>query len=922
MAGFDEKQKQWIIQFLSTIGQNAAAGLTSPPSSPGGLPFDKTAPAPLTNVLSGAVNSAAPTPPAGYDGPPPNGQPNAPVSEAEVVAAYRGNPEVINYSQRTAFHEDIWVYLGNKGPSPVAYRVGNTIRVDIERFPAARLPEIGIHPRTTPITTVRTGGTGPAAPDVEQGNTQQGPAPVDPNAKTGEGTPPAKPASPHDTLPADGSGTLGDPAPKGGPKTTPWNAHVKKIEPVEALKMSQTGNNVYTSESGKSHQEAWEFHGQEGTAPIAYQVDNDVYVNLERWPEDLHLPEKHYPRGTKRVAPQNAQNPAKPKQPSTPADKDSHAPAGSSTSAQDPNTPATSASDAEKLQKQADEYARKVEQLNEKFEKLNKQSGSGQNPEKERSALQKEADALNAEAEALATKIVSLPELEGFRASTPSKIMENLRSRFGGGGVRGKVEGIALTIMNAYYIAQDIKYIFQADTALEGAKRAFQAGESYLEGAAEVEVLALVTRSTPVAVAITIIISEEDRESADNKRKRLRNLAIAQFVQSISPGAVDTSDNTVRVIDQRLWDATVNKINQMRKDFSTGETKKLGISDGLVGSSANKGNFKPTDEDDDAKVTQQDLDAGYQAGVKIGQAQRANAIKYFHDTGYQDGSNGKPANANPSEHSTMAKDVVQLRDNRDGDVKVDAIGTLNEFTDVYKKGYAEGQKTFQSQDAAKLEITPSSFSRGAYTTQKLTVNSIYPDGRKVDVSDKVTWHSDKPEIVAVGERWAKAGTSKGGGEIRQRDGVQASLLAAGKATITAEYQSGSHKLTAKVTIAVTEPKIAITAATPLVATYTGPGKYMAEVGKTQQFIGQAAAGDHWDDLLPTFLTWEAKPPGFISIDHSGNATMVKEGNATITVTDTKSKATAKIEFSVRAGRFLGSWPEIIRRSLGSDKLVG
>lgn len=167
------------------------------------------------------------------------------------------------------------------------------------------------------------------------------------------------------------------------------------------------------------------------------------------------------------------------------------------------------------------------------------------------------------------------------------------------------------------------------------------------------------------------------------------------------------------------------------------------------------------------------------------------------------------------------------------------------------------------------------------------------------MSDKVTWHSDKPEIVAVGERWAKAGTSKGGGEIRQRDGVQASLLAAGKATITAEYQSGSHKLTAKVTIAVTEPKIAITAATPLVATYTGPGKYMAEVGKTQQFIGQAAAGDHWDDLLPTFLTWEAKPPGFISIDHSGNATMVKEGNATITVTDTKSKATAKIEFSVQ-----------------------
>src|SRR4051812_11001485 len=117
MAGFDDSQRKWIAQFLSTIGQSAAAS---------GLPFDKTAPAPGANVLSGAVNLAGPTPPTpptGYDGPPPNGRPNPSVTEAEVVSAFRANPETIHYSQRTQFHEDIWKYLGNKGPSPVAYRV-------------------------------------------------------------------------------------------------------------------------------------------------------------------------------------------------------------------------------------------------------------------------------------------------------------------------------------------------------------------------------------------------------------------------------------------------------------------------------------------------------------------------------------------------------------------------------------------------------------------------------------------------------------------------------------------------------------------------------------------------------------------------------------------------------------------------------
>jgi hypothetical protein len=904
MAGFSDSQRKWIVQFLSTIGQNAASS---------GLPFDKTAPGPAANVLSGAVNtsaSAPPTPPSGYDGPPPNGRPNPSVAEAEVVSAFRANPETIHYSQRTQFHEDIWKYLGNKGPSPIAYRVGDTIRVDIERFPSARLPEIGIHPRTTPITTVRTGGSGPSAPAIEQGDTQQGQAPVDPNAKTGQGEPPAKPAKPanqakggtmSDTPMADGGtkgggGTMGDEAPKVGQRKTPWDARVQKIEPIEALKMSQTGKNVFSSVSGETHQMAWENLGQEGKAPIAYRVDNDVYVDLERWPEDLHRPEKHYPRGTTKVAPQKPNEPVKPQQQSTPA--------SSSDAKSTPEPTATGgATNEAELQKRADEYARRVDQLNAEIEKFNKakaqggEAGTEQKLEKQGKALQAEADALAAEAEALATKVVSLPELAGSKGSSIKETMLNLKGRFSGGGVRGTMTGVAMVVVNAYFIVQDLRYIFKADSVIDGLKRGLDVGKNYAKGAIEIELLALITRSTPVAIAITILIGEEDRESDDKKRKRLRALTIANFVNEIAPGSVDTSDNIARVINQKLWDATVNKINQMRKDYSTGEAKKIGYKDGILGRTTDEDKLEPNVDDQDANVTQQDLLIANEAGRKEGVARRKAAVERAKTEGLNDGKSGKPASPEKLQSWYEVKEVETALKGSTGEAKENLYVTSSAYYTAYQQGYEAGHKTFATQDVTSLAIEPQSFSAGAYTTRKLVAMGKYPDGRTIDLTDKVKWKSDKSDVVGVGDRYAVIGTNKGG-EVRERQGIQASLDGAGSATVTAEYSSGGRTLSAKITITVTAPKIAISPAAPSAATYTAPGKYMAMVGAKQQFVVAAAAADHWDDLLSTSVAWEVKPPGLISIDQSGNATMVKEGNATIMVTDRKTKATGKIEISV------------------------
>ena len=67
-----------------------------------------------------------------------------PVLPEVAAEAYRINPYSISTSGSSAFHQAVWAHAGGKGPAPIAYRVGDQIRVDLERWPVEQRAAIGL----------------------------------------------------------------------------------------------------------------------------------------------------------------------------------------------------------------------------------------------------------------------------------------------------------------------------------------------------------------------------------------------------------------------------------------------------------------------------------------------------------------------------------------------------------------------------------------------------------------------------------------------------------------------------------------------------------------------------------------------------------------------------------------------------------
>ena len=67
-----------------------------------------------------------------------------PVLPEVAAEAYRINPYSISTSGSSAFHQAVWAHGGGKGPAPIAYRVGDQIRIDLERWPVEQRAAIGL----------------------------------------------------------------------------------------------------------------------------------------------------------------------------------------------------------------------------------------------------------------------------------------------------------------------------------------------------------------------------------------------------------------------------------------------------------------------------------------------------------------------------------------------------------------------------------------------------------------------------------------------------------------------------------------------------------------------------------------------------------------------------------------------------------
>jgi len=109
------------------------------------------------DVVDPPGNAAAPVKPVRETNytPPPRPKANAPRPVAQgprgytpvpvevVVEAYRINPHVISASGSSEFHNQVWKTGNGVGKAPVAFRVGDMIRVDIGALPAAERALLG-----------------------------------------------------------------------------------------------------------------------------------------------------------------------------------------------------------------------------------------------------------------------------------------------------------------------------------------------------------------------------------------------------------------------------------------------------------------------------------------------------------------------------------------------------------------------------------------------------------------------------------------------------------------------------------------------------------------------------------------------------------------------------------------------------------
>jgi hypothetical protein len=236
-------------------------------------------------------------------------------SEAEVVASFKRDSESIVHSQTTRFHEDVWQHLGNKPPSPVAFRVDDRIRVDLQRWPQERLSEIGIKLREQPLDVrIRRGGAGPKAPATTDELAQTGvasEAPMNPaSAPTQPQPAPARPSRPQDDSPA----AQGDPPDVAESQDSAQTSSQKErqekpkgleVDPVRAQKLAAVGGEVYASVSRETHEQAWVALGHEPPAPVVFIVDEQLYVDMDRWPKDVPRPAVRLPPGARKITPAN-----------------------------------------------------------------------------------------------------------------------------------------------------------------------------------------------------------------------------------------------------------------------------------------------------------------------------------------------------------------------------------------------------------------------------------------------------------------------------------------------------------------------------------------------------------------------------------------------------------------------------------------
>src|SRR5262249_43192272 len=168
--------------------------------------------------------------------------------------------------------------------------------------------------------------------------------------------------------------------------------------------------------------------------------------------------------------------------------------------------------------------------------------------------------------------------------ANPKELLSNARKGLPVRATVGAMAGIAVTLATAYFVALDIRYILDADNALEALERAGQVGAGLAVNAAEIGLFQLVTKSNPVTGILSVVVGmcgdqagaceaqeAEARAEAEAKQRREQtrkeHKAIGDFLAEHVPGSVTWVEDQYVILNQKVWDETVKKVDQMQRQY-------------------------------------------------------------------------------------------------------------------------------------------------------------------------------------------------------------------------------------------------------------------------------------------------------------------------------------------------------------------
>jgi Putative peptidoglycan binding domain len=266
-------------------GTDGAAGSTAGKPPARGRPLDDTHPQPgdpwgdtqpsnrPPNRPKAPEQPTSPHPDVweGTEGLPPSPGDGVEVEIADAINAYRHTPDIIKASAGPQALDTMWnsIKRPKPAPRPVAFQFSHRIWIDASRITEEQRAALGVGPRVTPLS------------------------PLD---HTPLKNPPKKGQAPAESgAPAEG----GSPANAG---QTADSAVILKNAPETGLsldndlglvqKYAAGGGPVHQSVSATAHLDAWKLldDSHRPPAPIAFQVDKRIYVDMSRWPKNMAPP--------------------------------------------------------------------------------------------------------------------------------------------------------------------------------------------------------------------------------------------------------------------------------------------------------------------------------------------------------------------------------------------------------------------------------------------------------------------------------------------------------------------------------------------------------------------------------------------------------------------------------------------------------